>query len=50
MFNTPLEFNFEARNLTGTDYQEFQEFGANRIDINSYRVGRTFSLGVKARF
>ncbi|MGZ8336711.1 MAG: TonB-dependent receptor domain-containing protein [Allosphingosinicella sp.] len=47
---TRLEFKFEARNLTGTDYEEFQEFEDNRVDINSYAVGRVFSLGVKAEF
>ena len=50
IMGTPLEFSFEARNLTGEDYQEFQEIEGNRLDINSYRLGRTFSLGVKVRF
>ena len=34
----------------GEDYQEFQEAEGNRIDINSYRLGRMFSVGVKVRF
>jgi outer membrane receptor protein involved in Fe transport len=50
LFGTRLEFKFEARNLLGQDYEEFQRAGANRIDINSYRVGQTFSLGVTAHF
>ena len=30
--------------------EEFQEFGENRIDINSYDTGRFFNLSVKAQF
>lgn len=44
------ELKFEARNLLGQDYEEFQRAGANRIDINSYRVGQTFSLGMTVHF
>ncbi|HEY5711778.1 MAG TPA: TonB-dependent receptor [Allosphingosinicella sp.] len=47
---TPLEFKFEARNLLGTDYEEFQQSGTNRIDINSYEMGQTFSISVTAHF
>jgi TonB-dependent receptor len=50
IFDTLLEFSFEARNLLGEDYEEFQEVDGNRIEINSYDVGRTFSLGLKVRF
>ena len=42
--------SFEARNLTGQDYEEFQQIGGNRIDINSYAVGQSFSLGVTVHF
>ena len=45
-----VEFKFEARNLTGQDYDEFQQAGDNRIDINSYRVGTSFSLGATIHF
>ncbi len=50
MFGTNAELKFEARNLLGQDYEEFQEFGENRIDINSYDVGRTVSLGLSVKF
>jgi TonB-dependent receptor len=40
------EIRFEARNIFGQDYEEFQEFGDNRIFINQYDLGRTFSLGI----
>ena len=39
-----IEVKFEARNLTGRKHLEFQKSGANRIDINSYKLGRVFSL------
>jgi hypothetical protein len=44
------EFKLKARNLTGQDYREFQRAGDNVIEITSYAVGRTFSLGVTAHF
>ncbi len=50
LFRSRIEFKFEARNLFGQDYEEFQEFEANRVDINSYRVGRSFSIGANIRF
>ena len=45
-----LELNLEARNLTGRDHEEFQSNGVNRIDINSYDVGRSISLGASIKF
>ncbi len=47
---TELELKFEARNLTGRDHFEFQANENNRIEINSYDVGRSFSLSVSAEF
>jgi outer membrane receptor protein involved in Fe transport len=44
------EIKFEARNLLGQDYEEFQQFEENRIDINSYKVGRTVSVGMSLTF
>lgn len=46
----PLELSFEARNLFGRDNFEFQQLGANRIEINTYEVGTSFSFGIKAEF
>ncbi len=45
-----VELKLEARNLTAQKYQEFQQFGANRVDINTYNVGRSFSLGAQLKF
>ena len=45
-----MELKLEARNLTGRDHFEFQTNGTNRIDINSYDVGRSFSVSLSAEF
>ncbi|QUL38058.1 TonB-dependent receptor domain-containing protein [Erythrobacter sp. JK5] len=45
-----VELSFEARNIFGRDNFEFQQLGANRIEINTYEVGTSFSLGVKVEF
>ena len=50
IFGARTELRFEARNLTGQDYEEFQEIDGNRVDINSYEVGRSFSLGITVHF
>lgn len=50
VLGTRAELKFEARNLLGTDYEEFQAIDGNRVDINSYQLGRTFSLGVTFNF
>ena len=42
--------SFEARNLNGADSEEFQEAGGKRFDTNTYDLGRTFSMGLTARF
>ena len=45
-----FELKFEARNLTKTRYQEFQDFGdGKRVDVNTYDLGRVFSLGISAK-
>jgi outer membrane receptor protein involved in Fe transport len=46
LFGANAEIRFEARNLLRTEYQEFQRFEENRIDINRYDLGATFSLGI----
>ena len=44
------ELKFEARNLTNTKYQEFQESGSNKIFYNRYRQGISASIGVEINF
>ncbi|MFN7303945.1 MAG: TonB-dependent receptor domain-containing protein [Phenylobacterium sp.] len=42
--------SFEARNLTGTDAEEYQEAGGKRFETNSFTVGQSFSVGLSTRF
>ena len=49
-FGARAELKFEARNLLGQDYEEFQAVDGNRIEINSYNLGQSFSLGLTFRF
>lgn len=46
----PFELKFEARNIFGRDNFEFLQSGANRIEINSYKVGQSFSLSLSTEF
>lgn len=46
----PLELSAEVRNIFGRDNFEYQEFEGNRIEVNTYDVGTTFAIGVKANF
>lgn len=50
LFGQTAEVKFEARNLTGQKYEEFQKAGDSRIDVNTYDIGRSFSLGVEMKF
>lgn len=45
-----VELKFEARNLTGRKYEEYQQISGNRIDVNSYKVGRVFTLSASTTF
>jgi len=46
----PVELEFEARNIFGRDNYEYQTTGTNRIENNTYAVGRSFSLGMSMEF
>ena len=46
----PLELSFEARNILGRDNFEYQAINGNRAEINTYDVGTSFSVGLKAEF
>ena len=50
LLDKEIELKFEARNLTGRKYQEVQESGDNRIFLNRYKLGRTFSLSASLKF
>ncbi|GLV29765.1 TonB-dependent receptor [Sphingobium sp. TomTYG75] len=40
------EFKFEARNITGRKFQEFQELGGNKVFYNRYKIGTTFAASL----
>lgn len=50
LLKRPFELKFEARNLFGRGNFEFQSDGTNRIEINSFDVGTSFSLSISAEF
>ena len=50
LFKQPFEIKAEARNIFGRDHFEFQSNGTNRIEINTYEVGQSFSLSISTEF
>ena len=50
LFGRELDVKLEARNLTGRNYEEYQQAGANRIWFNRYRLGTSVSLGATLKF
>ncbi|MGX7895900.1 TonB-dependent receptor domain-containing protein [Tsuneonella sp. HG222] len=47
---TDLELKIEVRNILGTDHVEYQQSGDNRLDVNTYREGRSFGASISATF
>ncbi|APG61976.1 TonB-dependent receptor [Sphingorhabdus lutea] len=45
-----FEMKFELRNLTGTNYSETQSLGTSTLQINSYDIGTSASLGVTFKY
>ena len=45
-----IELKFEARNITARKHEEFQQSGTNRIDVNTYDLGRTLTLSASVTF
>ncbi len=50
LFGQDVEFKFEARNLLGRDYREFQGSGSNIVYYNRYERGTKFSFSVSTSF
>jgi TonB-dependent receptor len=46
----PFEVKLDARNIFGRDNFEFQQNETNRIEINSYKVGTSFSVSISTEF
>jgi outer membrane receptor protein involved in Fe transport len=49
-FGQDLTLAVEARNLLDEDFEEFQELGGGRVDINRYDLGRSVSISLTAKF
>jgi outer membrane receptor protein involved in Fe transport len=45
-----VELKFEARNITARKHEEFQQSGDNRVDVNTYDLGRTLTLSASVTF
>ncbi|MCB2088317.1 MAG: TonB-dependent receptor, partial [Sphingomonadaceae bacterium] len=50
LFGREFELKAEARNIFGRDHYEYQSNGTNRVEINSYRMGQSFSFSISAEF
>jgi len=50
MFGRDLELSLEVRNILGQGYREYQSVGDRDIEINSYDLGTSFSIGVSLTF
>ncbi|HKX22745.1 MAG TPA: TonB-dependent receptor [Rhizorhapis sp.] len=50
LFGSEAEAKLEARNLTGTKFEEFQKLGDNKVIINRYKLGTSLSFGIGMKF
>ena len=48
--DTRVTLGFEARNLLGEDYREYQVLGDSALDINRYALGQSYSLSLTVAF
>lgn len=44
------EFSLNIENILGEDYKAFQERGGDHVDVDTYDIGRVFTVGLKRRF
>lgn len=44
------EFKFEARNITGRKFQEFQQAGVTKVFYNRYKIGTTIAASMTVAF
>ena len=50
LFGIDTEWKAEVRNIFAENHQEYLASGDNRVDLNTYDLGRKFSLSVSASF
>ena len=44
------EFKFEARNITGRKFQEYQQMDGNKVFYNRYKIGTTIAASLTVAF
>ncbi|MGY1425139.1 TonB-dependent receptor domain-containing protein [Lysobacter sp. A289] len=50
LWDTDMTLGFEARNILGEEYSEYQEFGGGRADVMRYDLGTSYSFEISASF
>ncbi|MDF0541527.1 TonB-dependent receptor [Sphingobium sp. H39-3-25] len=50
VFGQELELKAEARNITGTKFQELQTLGDNKVYINRYKLGTSYAFSATMKF
>ena len=50
MFGLDSELKLEARNIFGRAHEEYQTNGTNRLDVNTYDVGRSLAASLAVTF
>lgn len=50
LWGPEFTLSFEARNLLGEEFDEFQTQGGDRIILNNYELGRSYSVGLSTTF
>ncbi len=49
-FGQDVKLGFEVRNILGEDYEEYQELGGGRVNLNKYKLGTSYSLSFSVDF
>jgi TonB-dependent receptor len=50
LWGPEFTLGFEARNLLGEEFDEFQTQGGDKIILNNYELGRSYSISLSASF
>ncbi|MDP3383768.1 MAG: TonB-dependent receptor, partial [Phenylobacterium sp.] len=50
LWGPEFTLGFEARNLLGEEFDEFQTQGGDKIILNNYELGRSYSVSLSASF
>ena len=50
VFGGEYEISLNVENLLGEGYEAYQERGGDRVDVDTYDIGQSVSIGVKREF